>query len=91
MPSLQNLFIVDVNKGNITGCAHAQVTMREVQGGIIASAFFVIFFALSGLLRAVLHYISPITGMRPAPGPVSNAVAPHVLPSRMPKNGACEP
>ena len=36
--------------------------MREVQGGIIASSFFVIFFALSGLLRAVLHYISPITG-----------------------------
>ena len=40
---------------------HAQVTMREVQGGIIGSAFIIMAFALSGLLRAVLHYISPIT------------------------------
>ena len=36
--------------------------MREVQGGIIASAFFVMFFSMSGLLRAMLHFISPITG-----------------------------
>jgi xanthine/uracil permease len=44
-------------------CAHlrAQVTMREVQGGIIGSAFIIMAFALSGLLRAVLHYISPLT------------------------------
>ena len=46
------------------GLCTCQVTMREVQGGIIASSFFIIFFALSGLLRAVLHYISPITGKR---------------------------
>ena len=38
-----------------------QVTMREVQGGIIASAFFIMFFSVSGLLRAVLRYISPLT------------------------------
>ncbi|CAL5222118.1 g4434 [Coccomyxa viridis] len=37
------------------------VTMREVQGGIIASAFFIMFFSVSGLLRAVLRYISPLT------------------------------
>ena len=37
--------------------------MREVQGGIIASAFFIMFFSMSGLLRAVLHFISPITGV----------------------------
>lgn len=42
-----------------------QVTMREVQGGIIASAFFIMFFSMSGLLRAVLHFISPITGKAP--------------------------
>ncbi len=36
--------------------------MREVQGGVIGSAFFIMFFSMSGLLRAVLHYISPITG-----------------------------
>ncbi len=35
--------------------------MREVQGGIIASAFFIMFFSVSGLLRAVLRYISPLT------------------------------
>ena len=35
--------------------------MREVQGGIITSAFFIMFFSMSGLLRAVLHYISPLT------------------------------
>lgn len=38
-----------------------QVTMREVQGGIIASALFIMFFSMSGLLRAVLRYISPLT------------------------------
>ena len=37
------------------------VTMREVQGGIITSALFIMAFAMSGLLRAVLHYISPLT------------------------------
>ncbi|CAL8465374.1 g4910 [Coccomyxa elongata] len=37
------------------------VTMREVQGGIIASAFFIMFFSMSGLLHAMLHFISPIT------------------------------
>ena len=35
--------------------------MREVQGGIIASAFFIMFFSISGLLRGVLRYISPLT------------------------------
>ena len=35
--------------------------MREVQGGIITSALFIMFFSMSGLLRAVLHYISPLT------------------------------
>jgi len=42
-------------------CASMQVTMREVQGGIITSALFIMFFSMSGLLRAVLHYISPLT------------------------------
>ncbi|CAK0786722.1 hypothetical protein CVIRNUC_009936 [Coccomyxa viridis] len=37
------------------------VTMREVQGGVITSALFIMAFAMSGLLRAVLHYISPLT------------------------------
>ena len=35
--------------------------MREVQGGIITSALFIMAFSMSGLLRAVLHYISPLT------------------------------
>lgn len=51
--------------------------MREVQGGIIASAFFIMFFSMSGLLRAMLHFISPITGK----GPLS----PWVLSAPMPK------
>ena len=36
--------------------------MRELQGGIIGSSLFIIFLGVSGLLTAVLHFISPITG-----------------------------
>lgn len=38
--------------------------MRELQGGIIGSSLFIIFLGISGLLTAVLHFISPITGER---------------------------
>ncbi len=36
--------------------------MRELQGGIIASAVFIVFLGASGLLTALLRFISPITG-----------------------------
>lgn len=44
------------------GARLLQVTMRELQGGIIGSSLFIIFLGISGLLTAVLHFISPITG-----------------------------
>ena len=41
--------------------------MRELQGGIIGSSLFIIFLGISGLLTAVLHFISPITGAHRLP------------------------
>ena len=39
--------------------------MRELQGGVITSSLFIIFLGISGLLTALLRFISPITGGPP--------------------------
>ena len=39
--------------------------MRELQGGIITSSLFIIFLGISGLLTALLRFISPVTGGPP--------------------------
>ena len=54
--------------------------MRELQGGIIASAVFIVFLGASGLLTALLRFISPITGVLglgsgPAHGTLPRAVS----------------
>lgn len=42
-----------------------QVTIREVSGGIIGSALIIFGIGASGLLKAMLMYISPLTGTPP--------------------------
>lgn len=38
-----------------------QVTMREVQGGIVGSGLIVMLIGLTGIIQPVLRTISPIT------------------------------
>ena len=39
-----------------------QVTIREINGGIIGSALIIFGIGISGLLKWILMYISPLTG-----------------------------
>ncbi|KAK9835389.1 hypothetical protein WJX81_006828 [Elliptochloris bilobata] len=50
-----------VDSADGTNHARFLVTMRELQGGIIASSLFIIFLGISGLLTAILRFITPIT------------------------------
>lgn len=50
-----------VAKSSAAGFLVVQVTMQEVQGGIIGSGIIVILIGLTGIIRPVLRAISPIT------------------------------
>ena len=47
----------------------SQVTIREISGGIIGSSIFIFFIGISGLLKVLLPYISPLTGDCPCRPP----------------------